>query len=76
MTCVAKFSVDKVTHYGGNWREVTMSAVYDDGISKENKSFAQATPSGTLTFTLTNPDLIDAFLPGQKYYLQFVKADV
>ncbi len=75
MTCVAKFNVDKVVHHGGDYREVHMSAVYDDGISKENKSFAVTTPSGTLTFSLTNPALTDAFKPGQKYYLQFVNAD-
>ena len=52
-------------------REITLSAVYDDGIAKENKSFADATPSGTITFQLNNPALADEFKPGQAYYIDF-----
>ena len=55
-------------------REITLSAVYDDGISKENKSFADATPSGSMTFFLSNPALADEFKPGDVYYLDFTKA--
>jgi hypothetical protein len=55
-------------------REITLSAVYDDGLAKENKSFADATPSGSLTFYLNNPNLADEFKPGDVYYLDFTKA--
>jgi len=56
-------------------REITMCAVYDDGLAKENKSFAEATPSGNLTFYLNNPALADEFKPGQIYYLDFSRAE-
>ena len=56
-------------------REITLSAVYDDGISKENKSFADATPNGRIRFTLTNPDLKDEFKPGQNYYVEFIPVE-
>jgi hypothetical protein len=59
---------------GVPYREITLSAVYDDGISKENKSFADATPSGSVTFYLSNPALADEFKPGDIYYLDFTKA--
>ena len=52
-------------------REVTMFASYDVSIAKENKSFADATPNGTMTFTLSNPALADEFKPGQAYYVEF-----
>lgn len=55
-------------------REITLSAVYDDGICKENKSFADATPSGQITFTLNNPALADMFKPGVAYYVEFTEA--
>ena len=60
---------------GVPFREITMSAVYDDGLAKENKSFSEATPSGTLTFTLSNVALADEFKPGEVYYMDFVKAE-
>jgi hypothetical protein len=77
--CRAKFTVSKVTQHGyatangpyQSYRDVTMTAVCDDGLSKENKSFATATPTGELSFTLTNPALVDAFRPGESYYLDF-----
>lgn len=55
-------------------REITLSAVYDDGISKENASFAKATPNGQITFMLDNPALAEAFKPGEAYYLDFTLA--
>lgn len=63
-----------VTNYvstGVPTREITLQAMYDSGIAEEDKSFATATPSGTLTFYLNNPALADEFKPGQAYYLDF-----
>jgi hypothetical protein len=88
-TCRAKFYVAKVAeldNVGGHVskmytkdsketpvpaREITMYAVYDG--SAENRSFAQSTPNGTLTFMLGNPDLAEAFKPGESYYIDFTK---
>jgi len=83
MTVRAKFTVTKdsscgyaaqtgpmVTH-----REITMMAVFDDGLAKENKSFATATPSGNLVFTVTNPAIAEEFKAGETYYLDFTKAE-
>ena len=55
-------------------REITLTAVYDSGICKENKSFADATPSGTITFCLNNPALAEASKPGQAFYVDFTPA--
>jgi hypothetical protein len=52
-------------------REITMGAVY--GSSPEDRSFAQATPQGEITFRLDNPDLAEEFKPGQAYYVDFTR---
>ncbi len=54
-------------------REISMSAVY--GGSAENKSFAESTPSGSITFTLSNADVSEAFQPGETYYVDFTRAE-
>lgn len=53
-------------------REITLSAVHSG--SEENRSFATATPSGSITFQLNNPALADEFKPGQSYYVDFTPA--
>lgn len=57
---------------GVPYREITLSAVCDG--SEENRSFADATPTGTITFTLSNLALADLFKPGENYYVDFTKA--
>lgn len=52
-------------------REIHLNAVCDDGLARENKSFATATPSGEITFRLDNMNLKDEFQPGQIYYVDF-----
>lgn len=45
-----------------------------DGESEDN-TFARYTPSGSLTLTVNNPDLLGKILPGQKFYVDFTPAD-
>jgi hypothetical protein len=54
-------------------REITLSPCYDKS-NPEDVSFSEATPSGTINFTLTNPDLKDEFKPGTTYYVDFTPA--
>jgi hypothetical protein len=68
-----KFQVEKVTTYSGNYEQVTLNAVY--GGSAENVSFASATPSGKLEITVTNPNVIGQFKPGESYYLDLIPAE-
>jgi hypothetical protein len=44
MVTRAKFEVDKVINYKGTYKEISLRAVCDDGLAKENKSFAEAMP--------------------------------
>lgn len=40
----------------------------------EDNSFSRWTPCGSLSLTITNPDLHGRFKPGQKFYLDFTEA--
>ncbi len=53
---------------------VTDKAFDPEGNSEDN-SFARWTPTGSLTMTVTNPNLVGTFKPGEKYYLDFTKAE-
>ena len=56
-------------------REITLSAVCDNG-DVENRSFAQATPSGNITFYLNNAACADEFKPGDTYYVEFERVEL
>lgn len=51
-------------------------APFDQEGNSEDSSFARYTPSGELAITITNPNLIGGFAAGEKYYLDFTKADL
>lgn len=44
---------------------------YDETGSDENNTFAQFSPSASLDITITNPDLLGKFRPGQTFYVDF-----
>jgi len=44
--------------------------------SEENKSFSQATPSGNLSLTITNPEAFGVIKEGQDFYLNFTPIDM
>lgn len=70
MIIKAKFRCNNTPYEGA--REVHMHPVYGDGT--ENKSYAQATPCGNLSLTITNPDAFPFFVPGEEYYLDITSA--
>lgn len=65
-----KFKVDHVKKAGSKqypWEEVTLVAVH--GGTGENESFAEATPSGTLIFAVTNKNVHGKFNTGEEFYI-------
>jgi len=72
MNTRCKFTVESVKYYSYA-EEVTMNAVY--GGSAENNSFAEATPTGKLVFTVTNKAVIGHIKPGQYYYVDLTLAE-
>jgi hypothetical protein len=79
MLMKAKMQVSQVTDFGGNNQQVKMAPVCGrqpfglNGESEDN-TFARYTPSGELTLTITNPDLLGKLKPGQVFYLEFTAA--
>lgn len=57
---------------------VFLNAVYankDGEVNEENKSFSEATPSGSLTMMISNKRAQGFFKKGKSYYLDFTEAD-
>lgn len=48
---------------------------YDELGLDEDNTYAKFSPSGQLTLTIANPALFGKFNPGEKYYLDFTKAE-
>lgn len=73
MTIKAKVKVyevkDSVSGENKYSEEVTMQPVYGDG--EENKSYSEATPSGTIKLSITNKSAWGFFVVDKEYYLDF-----
>lgn len=50
---------------------VRLAPVYGD----ENKPWSKFTPCGSLELTITNPEVIGTFVPGQVHYVDISVAD-
>ena len=75
MTTIAKFSCDSITDYGYS-KEVKLNVVYaPDGVNEEDRNFTKATPSGTITMRIDNPEAAIQFKPGKYYYVRFAECE-
>lgn len=78
MATRAKFrcNTETVKRWGPSDEQVTRSyefmAQYDPDLP-EDQRFAKATPSGTLTIQVDNPNVV--FEPGKAYYLDITEAE-
>lgn len=75
----AKMQVNKVERFPANDR-VTLNAVcrstpYPEDGSDEDNTYAKFSPAGELSLTIANPALLGKIEPGQKFYLDFTKAE-
>jgi hypothetical protein len=66
-------SVKRVANSDGSIssEEIALHAVSSD--SAENKEWSKWTPSGQLSFTVTNPGAFERILPGKTVYVDIVK---
>lgn len=53
---------------------VTKTAYPEDG-NDENNTFARFSPTANLSLTITNPELLGKFNPGESFYVDFTPAD-
>lgn len=66
----AKFKVHQVNDFG-QYRQVHLSPVYSNDKASPNYSWSQATPSGKLEMTITNPSAFEQFAVGKTYFMTF-----
>jgi hypothetical protein len=69
----AKFVVESSKHYSQGFTEVELKARRETSLP-EDKQFAEATPTGSITMCVTKKPVIDAFVPGSIWYLDFTPA--
>lgn len=76
ITARCKFKVTAVTHHeGDSWRDIVLQTQYDEALSKEDRAFAKATPSGKMEIVLSNPNVYDVFAPGNVVYVDVTVAE-
>lgn len=73
MTIRAKFKLDEIRITSQRFRQYQFSPVYSNEPNAENKAFWDATPQGSLTLGITNPDAW-IFEHGKEYYLDITEA--
>lgn len=66
----ARFTCAEVLWVAG-FRRVKLSPVYSSDKSDPNYSWSQATPSGSIELTITNPAAFEQFVPGTLYHITF-----
>ena len=67
-TMRAKMTVQSVTR-SSYAEELKFGAEYSN--NKEDNSYSEATPSGSISLTITNKALHGKFNPGDKFYVDF-----
>lgn len=65
-----KFRVTKIAETLWGQKEVTLSPEYDTSI-EEDRRYAKATPSGTITMMIDNPPAVDYLKLGEFFYVDF-----
>lgn len=58
-------------HTGDPYENLGFSPVVGDG-STENDSFSKHTPNGSISLTVTNPDLLGKVSVGDQFYIDFI----
>lgn len=74
-----KFQVEHITDFGSYDKvnpnkKVKLNAIYSHNKNTEDNQFSSATPSGMLEMMISNPNAVDFFQPGKKYYLDISEA--
>lgn len=75
----AKMKITKIEQHEScevlHFTAVAKNSSYPEDGSDEDNTYAKFSPSGELKLTVANPALIGKFKAGEKYYLDFTKAE-
>lgn len=76
---IAKLHLASVTSLEGGQEQLSFYAVTNKPLGpngeNEDNTFARYTPSASLQMTISNPELVGKFKPGQNFYVRFEEAD-
>lgn len=64
----ARFNCTQILDTGGT-KTVTLTPVYSANPNSPNFSWSKATPSGSLTLSITNPEAFKQFIVGRTYHM-------
>lgn len=64
-----KFKVQSVTKFAWPDKEIKLTAVHSG--TPEDNTFAKATPNGTITMLVSNPDAAEQLAIGKEFYVDF-----
>lgn len=70
MSVKARMVCDWIKDHG-SMKVVHLYPVYSSDKASPNHSYSQATPSGSIELTITNPGAYDQFTPGASYDITF-----
>jgi len=76
----AKMAIIKIEKHSAEYETLHLCAVAKDGPypsdgSDEDNTYAKFSPAGSLQLSIANPALIGKFSEGEKFYLDFTKAE-
>jgi hypothetical protein len=72
----AKFTCQQnIPHDDGDGAYVSFYPVTSNPPTPENLSFWNATPSGQIAMSITNPNAVRQFEVGKDYYVDFIPVD-
>lgn len=72
MNIRAKITCSSIVKTSG--QEIVSFCAVTSGDSEENKTYSKYTPNLGLNMTITNDNVLGAFVPGENYYLHFTPA--
>lgn len=72
MIARCKFVVESVTLHTYGGRTVRLEARYEEPLSKEDRAFSNATPTGKMEILIQNPKVFDLFQPGKQVYVDVI----
>lgn len=75
----AKFRITSITQLEGvevlKMSAVSKTGAYPEDGSDEDNTYAKFSPQASLELTVANPVLLGQFKAGEKYYVDFIKAE-
>lgn len=75
MIARCKFIVKSVTHHAYGGRTVSLETAYDAALSKEDRAFSNATPSGKMEVNIQNTAVFGTFEPGKYVYVDVIPVE-